>query len=84
LTKTRHPDLNQEHPDLDQEHPDLDLSKQIAQTKRSALDINKETPSRPEIFAHQTTTQQPWMLCRQAMHHVEQHHLDTDTDKSPP
>jgi hypothetical protein len=71
LTKTRHPDLDQEHPDLDQEHPDLD-QEQIAQTTRSALGINKETPSRPETFADPTTTQHPWALCRQAMHHGEQ------------
>jgi hypothetical protein len=92
LTKTRHPDLDQEHPDLDQEHPDLDQEhpdldqehpnldqehpdldqEQLAQTTRSALGINKETHSRPDIFADPTTTQQPGVLCRQAMRHGEQ------------
>jgi hypothetical protein len=68
LTKTRHPDLDQEeHPDLDQEHPDL--NQQIAQTQHEA---HWSSTRGPDIFADPTTTQQPWMLCRQAMHHGEQ------------
>jgi hypothetical protein len=83
LTTTRQTPTKTRHLDLDQEHPDL--NKQIAQTTRSALGINKEVPSRPERHIRPLNDDTTAMgVVSPSNGHGEQHHLDTDTDKPPP